>query len=324
MVQLAHYGAEPGSVILWQLDNEPDLWSSTHAEVHPTPLTYAELAQRNVEYATAIKAVRPTAHGRRPGELRLGGLHQPPGRDRLGGRRRLPHVVARPDEGRRDQRRASGSSTSSTCTGTRRPPAAARASSTTAPAAAEVAAREQAPRSLWDATYTETSWITQTHERAHRPHPERDGEDRGALPRARRCPSREWNYGGGTDISGAIASADVLGIFGAYGVDMANMWPMNGDESFTYAAFEAFRNYDGKGAAFGDTSVAATTTDVPDSSVYASLQSADASKLVLVAINKATTAKVAGVVIDHSTVYTKASVYTLTASGGRSSSPGRG
>ena len=108
----------------------------------------------------------------------------------------------------------------------------------------------------------------------------------------------------------------MLGIFGAYGVDMANMWPMNGDESFTYAAFDAFRSYDGKGAAFGDTSVTATTTDVPDSSVYASLQSKDATKLVLIVINKATTQKVAGVVVDHSTVYTKASVYTLTAAGG--------
>jgi O-glycosyl hydrolase len=134
----------------------------------------------------------------------------------------------------------------------------------------------------------------------------------------------EWNYGGGTDISGAIASADVLGIFGLYGVDMAMMWPMNGDEAFTYAAFDAFRSYDGKGAAFGDTSVTATTTDVPDSSIYASLQSSDASKLVLVAINRATADKVTGIVVDHSTVYTKATVYTLTAAGGSKLVPAAG
>jgi O-glycosyl hydrolase len=97
---------------------------------------------------------------------------------------------------------------------------------------------------------------------------------------------------------------------------MAMMWPLNGTESFTYAAFDAYRNYDGNGAAFGDTSVGATTTDVPNSSVYASLQSADQSKLVLVAINTATTDKVAGIQIDHSTVYTKANVYTITAAGG--------
>ena len=66
----------------------------------------------------------------------------------------------------------------------------------------------------------------------------------------------------------------------------------------------------------------ATTTDVPDSSVYASLQSADASKLVIVAINKATSSKVAGIRIEHSTVYTKASVYTITAGGGAALVPG--
>ena len=123
------------------------------------------------------------------------------------------------------------------------------------------------------------------------------------------------NYGAGGDISGAVASADVLGIFGAYGVDMAMMWELN-DESFTYAAFDAYRNYDGKGASFGDTSIEATTTDVPNGTVYASLQSADASKLVIVAINKATTTKTAGIRITHSTVYSKASVYTITAAGG--------
>ena len=43
------------------LDNEPDLWSYTHAEVHPSPVTYAELVKRNIDYATAIKSVWPTA-----------------------------------------------------------------------------------------------------------------------------------------------------------------------------------------------------------------------------------------------------------------------
>ena len=100
------------------------------------------------------------------------------------------------------------------------------------------------------------------------------------------------------------------------------MWPTNGNEAYTYAAFKAYRDYDGKGGAFGDTSVSATTTDVPDSSVYASLMSTEASKLVIVAINKATTSKVAGIRIDHSTIYTKASVYTITAGGGAALVPG--
>ena len=46
----------------------------------------------------------------------------------------------------------------------------------------------------------------------------------------------EWNYGGGSDISGAIATADTLGIFGSYGVYMGVLFPVWHDESFTYAA----------------------------------------------------------------------------------------
>ena len=39
------------------MDNEPDLWTSTHEEVHPNPLTYAELIQKTIDYASAVKDV---------------------------------------------------------------------------------------------------------------------------------------------------------------------------------------------------------------------------------------------------------------------------
>ena len=55
---------------------------------------------------------------------------------------------------------------------------------------------------------------------------------------------------------------------------------------------------------------------MPNSSVYASLQSTNASHLVIVAINKATSTKVAGIVIEHPTSFATAAVYTLTAAGG--------
>ena len=315
--EMVHWllGAEPGSHILWQLDNEPDLWSSTHAEVHPTAVTYAELAKRNIEYATAIKNVDPTAHVIGPVNYGWGGyvnlqgasdsqadgdfltwwLDQMNAAEATAGKRLIDGIDLHwyPE--------ATGGGARIIDDGT---------------SPAEVVAREQAPRSLWDSTYTETSWITQSSTMGPINLIPREQAKIAAHYPGTALSFTEWNYGGGTDISGAIASADVLGIFGVQGVDLATMWPMNGDEAYTYAAFDAFRSYDGAGAAFGDTSVTATTTDVPDSSVYASLESSDASKLVLVVINKATTAKIAGVVIDHSTVYTKASVYTLTAAGG--------
>jgi hypothetical protein len=187
---------------------------------------------------------------------------------------------------------------------------------TTAGIAGTVAAREQATRSLWDSTYVENSWIaTSLKGKAIELVPLVQQKIAANDP-AMTLSFSEWNYGGGSDISGTIATADALGIFGAYGVDMAMLWEVWHSESFTYAAFDAYRDYDGNGAAFGDTSIAASTSDVPDSSVYASLASADPSRLVVIAINKAMSSKVAGIVINHSTVYTKADVYAVTQTGG--------
>ena len=108
----------------------------------------------------------------------------------------------------------------------------------------------------------------------------------------------------------------MLGIFGREGVGLANLWELNGDESYTYAAFRAYRNYDGAGAdlrrrlAAGDVERRATAT------VYASAARAD---------------PIEGRSCRHQQVddgqhrrhhgrlramFTKAQVYTITAGGG--------
>ena len=46
------------SVQMYILDNEPMLWNSTHRDVHPEPVTYDELLDRTVRYASAIRAAR--------------------------------------------------------------------------------------------------------------------------------------------------------------------------------------------------------------------------------------------------------------------------
>ena len=151
---------------------------------------------------------------------------------------------------------------------------------------AVVAARLQAPRSLWDPTYTETSWITQWSTLGPIQ----------LLPRLRgkitqnypgtKLAITEYNYGGGNHISGGIAQADVLGILGRDGVFAANVWRLASDESFIQGGFRMFRNFDGINRSFGDTSVRATTDNIAGSSVYASLDSADSNVLYVVAINK--------------------------------------
>src|SRR5262249_29519491 len=49
-----------GQQVFYNLDNEPDLWASTHAEVHPAATRYSELVSNSISYATAIKNVSPS------------------------------------------------------------------------------------------------------------------------------------------------------------------------------------------------------------------------------------------------------------------------
>jgi hypothetical protein len=178
--------------------------------------------------------------------------------------------------------------------------------------AGEVTARVEAPRSLWDTTYTETSWITQ----------DSTGGPIYLIPRlqaeiAQHYPGTklsisEYNYGAGGDISGGIAQADVLGVFGREGLFSAAMWEMSQANTFLFAGFAMYRNYDGNGSTFGDTSISATTSSDDASSVYASVSSQDPTDIVMVAINKTTSTEIASLNITHPTQLTAADVYTLT------------
>jgi O-glycosyl hydrolase len=123
----------------------------------------------------------------------------------------------------------------------------------------------------------------------------------------------EYNYGGGSDISGGIAQADALGIFGRAGLFAACQWPLSRHEPFVVGAFAMYRNYDGKGSTFGDTSISATTDDVADTSVYASLDSNDSNRMVIVAINKTDQSIMADITLSNSVAFKLAQIRQLTA-----------
>ena len=98
----------------------------------------------------------------------------------------------------------------------------------------------------------------------------------------------EYNYGGGDDISGGIAQADVLGIFGREDVFAAALWDLQGGTRYIDGAFALYCNFDGAGGRFGDTSIGAATSDHETTSVYASVDAARDERMVLVAVNKST------------------------------------
>ena len=98
----------------------------------------------------------------------------------------------------------------------------------------------------------------------------------------------EYNHGAENHISGAVAQADTLGVFGREGVYAGAFWPLSGTHPWSFAAWRAYRNYDGAGHHFGDTSVAAVTSDLDHVSSYASVDASSAARLVLVLVHRPT------------------------------------
>lgn len=182
------------------------------------------------------------------------------------------------------------------------------------PSNALIEARVQAPRSLWDDTYTESSWITDCCSGGPiklLKHLQRDVDD---FNPGTKLAITEYNYGGGAHISGAIAQADALGIFGREGLFAAALWPIaDGNQSrFTEAAFKMFLNYDGDGGEFGDTSVGAATSSIAQSAIYASVDSTDPSRMILIAINRTNQPLATGLSVTSDVRFERAEVFQLT------------
>lgn len=314
--------AAASNPIFISLDNEPDLWHSTHARLrgdavgqNGTNVTYAEIVQRSRDYANAAKDVNPAVTIFGPvnygwqGYIRLQGAADANNRDFLDFYLQQM-AAAEVSDGRRVldvldvhwYPEATGGGV--------------RVTEDNATAAV-VAARKQAPRSLWDPAYTETSWVAQNVGGPIRLLP-RLRDKIAAIYPGTKLAITEYNYGAANDISGAIAQADVLGIFGREGLFAANLWRLANNNNFLYGAFEMFRDYDGSSGSFGDTSIRATNSDPAAASVYASVDSGNANRMVIVVINKNDTELTAGLTVTHGTQFHTAQVYRLTSA---SSSP---
>jgi fibronectin type 3 domain-containing protein len=102
----------------------------------------------------------------------------------------------------------------------------------------------------------------------------------------------EYNWGDEANLNGATTQADVLGIYGREGFDMATRWTVakNTNTSpttyyVTYLASQIYRNYDGNRSTFGDTSVSATVANPDTLSSFAAVRNSDGALTVMV-INK--------------------------------------
>jgi len=273
------------------LDNEPGLWSTTHRDVHPSPMTYDELLEKTIAYATAIRKADPDAiiagpcsygwweysysakdhdsgffskpdrkaHGDVP--LLAWYLQKLAEHEKKTGVRLLDvldvHIYPQADHVQGPDG-AGGDGGGETDRKTND-------------------VRFRTTRSLWDREYVDESWIKEAVY---------------LIPRmkdliAQNYPGRgfqigEYNFGAEHHPAGAVALAEVLGRFALNGVSHAYYWTWPKKPKPAYWAFRAFRNYDGQGGHFLERIV--PTTSPAGTSIFASRDEAG-KKWVIIALN---------------------------------------
>ena len=291
------YGnAASGGIQYYDIDNEPGLWNSTHPVAHPAHSTYVEMTSKNVATAQAILNVDPGAQILGPAFFSYEDVRNLNGASDAGSFGSFPNCAsyyldqmrqASTTAGKRLLHyldlhyypEAKGSDGNRIIYGNQ-------ANSTTQACAI---ARMQAPRSLWDSTYFENSYLTNNGA----------GPGLNYIPRLQgwiasyypgtKLSFSEYYFGADWDVSGGIAEADVLGVFARYDI-AGNYWQLDGGaystEAYSRAAFNLWLNYDGAGAKVGDIYADAATTDWTQTSAYAARSSSQPNKLWVVVLGK--------------------------------------
>jgi Glycoside hydrolase family 44/PA14 domain/Fibronectin type III domain len=278
--------AQNGGVQYYTLGNEPGLWNSTHRDIHPAGDTLPELRDRIINYASMVKALDPGAKLLGPEEWGwtnyfISGadaaaqnwgatynglsaqawlLDQLRQHDAATGQRLLDYFTLHfyPQGGQFSDDVSTNMQLS----------------------------RNRSTRSLWDPNYVDESWIAST------------GINGGKVNLINlmkgwvntyypgtKIGLTEYNWGAEGNMNGATTQADLWGIFGREGPDLANRWTTPATGSPTYLAMKLYRNYDGNGSAFGDTSVSAAVANPDQVAAFASVRSADGALTVMV-VNK--------------------------------------
>lgn len=282
--------AAAGGVRYYVLDNEPSLWHVTHRDVRPTGATMEEVLASVIEYSTAVKGVDPGARVVGPEEwgwpgylysgfdqhwaARHGWSGPLPDRTRHGGADYLPWLLeqlARREVGS-DRRYLDVVSVHYY------PQGGEYGEDVSASAQRR---RNRSTRSLWDPSYVDESWIAAPVQLIPRLRRWVDTHYRPGVP----IGITEYNWGAERHVSGALAQADVLGIFGREGLDLAARWATPDASTPAFKAIKMYRNYDGAGSTFGEVSVSATGPDPDDVAVFAAERERDGAITVMV-VNK--------------------------------------
>lgn len=324
------FGAGPALPTFVSLDNEPELWNSTHLEVQgPNAVTSSAYITKTINLAEALKTQFPNLIIFGPVDYGFQGIYSWQGElsPTPGGANWFP------DKYLAAMQTASASfgkpvvdvydfhwypevydSASTRIT----------SMSGTSLSAADVQLIVQAPRDLWDPTYNDAGnsnpWIY--NELGQTPVqiiPRLLAKINSEFPAMTGLSITEYEGGGWNNIAGTIAEADMLGIFGEQGLFAAAFWPPSGTYDYALAGFRAFRGFNGASANFGDISVPATSSDISKVAVYASKDSSTPGRVVFVAINRSTSSQVTD--INGMTLSGTASIYQMTANSAQGQAP---
>ena len=340
-------GAGQG-VSIWDLDNEPAWWDAVHRDVHPVPSTYDEVTQGGIGTAVAIKTVDPTAlvsgpvidywwnyfYSKKDIESGWGAgpcyepWQNPADRKAHGGVPMIEYYLqqfqaAQATYGVRlldyvdihgyfapDYPAGSGNSVGLTTAGD----------------SVEQQVRLNSTRALWDPTYTDPNYAQPNYTtdanytsncttplQAPQVVPMVQSWVASSYPGTKTAID-EYNFGGLEALNGALTQADVLGIFGAYGLDLATLWPTTtwADQGPGNLAFAVYRNYDGAKSTFGDMALASTSANQGLLAVYGALRTSDQAVTVVV-INKTFGTLTSSVALEGVTASGNAQVYQYSA-----------
>jgi hypothetical protein len=284
--------ATNGGLLYYIMDNEWSLWNSTHRDVHPVGATMDEVLGDFCDAATMVKGIDPNAlvagpeEWGWPGYLYSGydqqwsGAHDDynaadfPDRAAHGGQDFGPWFLSQVQQ----RSQAAGRRLLDVFTFHCYPQENNVGGNAVDPATELL--RNQSTRQFWDTNYVDPSWIDSVIM---------------LIPRMKswvatnypgtKTGITEYNWGAEPYINGATAQADILGIFGREGLDLATRWTTPDPSTPTYKAIKMYRNYDGNLSAFGDTSVLTAVPNPDNLSAFGAVRTTDGA-MTLMVINK--------------------------------------
>lgn len=245
----------------YSLDNEINLWSKTHRDVHGADTTYAEVWDVTQRYAPAIRQADPKAYIMGYGTWSAIDVLEAgtKGESATMGAPLLDWYLGK----LADYEKAHGTRLID-CIDLHFYPQQD---------AGTESAVLNSPRSLWDPNYRDESYLQYSFDNGNVRLLGRVNDWINArYPGTGICLS-EYNFFPDSPLA-VVVQADVFGVLARENVRLAAWWTAPARNSPAYWAFRMYKNYDGNGAAFGDQLLSAGSTN-SSVNIYAARRTSD-------------------------------------------------